>query len=205
MIKKKISNKIYFNVKNGGLERYYSDTKEKESFGEVGGLPIDLRIVEKDDFDKKSKIKELQLEMWDDVNGGEYYVVCTRLHRSFSDGLILAMANLEDFTEKLIVKAYTLPPKDVSPTFKPATFCSLKKYDNPEEKIKWVEGCPETKTVQYKGQDIKDREERDAFLEALILKIQANIRNNSSLITTKLETVPEEIYDDETGVPGDED
>jgi len=196
MIKEKISGKIYFNVKNGGLERYYPETKEKKLFGLVGGLPIDLRIVEKDDFDKKSKMKELQLEMWDDVNGGEYYVICSRLHRSFSDGLILSLANIEDLSKKIIVKAYTLPQKEVNPTFKPSTFCAVRMYDNPEEKIKWIDGCPETKIVTFKGQEIKDREERDAFIEALIPKIQAAIRNNTSLIKSKLETIPEEIYDD---------
>lgn len=205
MIQEKISGKIYFNVKNGGLERYYPETKEKKLFGLVGGLPIDLKVVEKEDYDKtKPKMKELQLEMWDDVNGGERYVICTRLHRSFSDGLILAMANIEDLTQKLIIKAYTLPSKEVNPTFKPSTFCAVRLYDNPDEKLKWIDGCPDAKIVTFKGQEIKDREKRDAFIEALIPKIQAAIRNNSSLIKTKLESVPEEIYDD-SEVPGDDD
>jgi hypothetical protein len=204
MIQEKISGKIYFNVKNGGLERYYPETKEKKLFGLVGGLPIDLRIVEKDDFDKKSKMKELQLEMWDDVNGGEYYVICTRLHRSFADGLILSMANVDDLSQKLIVKAYTLPSKEVNPTFKPATFCALRLYNNPEEKLKWIDGCPDAKMVTFKGQEIKDREDRDVFIETLIPKIQVAVRNNSSLVKSKLTTAPEEIYDD-VEVPGNED
>ena len=203
MVKKKISNKIYYNVKNGGLERYYPETKTKEVFGEIGGLVLDLRVVDKVDYDKKP-MKELQLEMWDNTDGGEYYVICTRLHRSFSDGLILSLANVPDLTEKLIVRGYTVANKDQNPAYQPSVFCSLKKYNNPEEKIKWIEGCPDSINTTYKGSPVKDREDRDAFLEDLIPKIAAKVRNNVSLVTDKLEAMPDEVYDEEN-IPGDED
>jgi len=205
MIKEKINTKIYFNAKGGGLERYYTDTKEKKLFGEVGGLITDLRIVEKDDFDKKNKVKELQLEMYDEDEKGkpEYYVICSRLHRSFSDGLLLTLANIPDLSKKVIVRGYTVPPKEVNPTFKPATFCSVRMYENAEKKLEWLAGCPETKTVTYKGQDIRDREERDAFLEGLIEDIKVKIRNNSASIKPVLTQVPDEVYSGEAEEPED--
>lgn len=197
MIRKKINDKIFINIKEGNLIRYYPETKQTEEIAEVGGILMDIKIIEKLEFNKIDKYKELRVELWDDINGGEYYVISSRLYKPFSDGLIFALANLDNYKEKIIIRAYNKPNPNVNVPYK-VSFCSVRKYDT-NEKVKWIPNIPPIKIETYKNSRIVDREERDAFINTLINNIREKIKTNQDLINqTKInDELPDEIIDEQ--------
>lgn len=180
MLKKKIQGKIYLNVRNGGLEKYDKATGTKELFNEVGGLVTDLRVKDAVDFNKLP-IQDVHLELYDDKDC-EYYVIVARKGRPFANGLILSLGNVPDLTQKVSINSYTLPNKTDNPTAKAPVFCSVRNYQNPNEKYKWVDNVPPTKEVTVGKQVVKDSEERDAFIDEVMGKVQVAIKDNASLI-----------------------
>lgn len=164
---------IYLNVRGGSLVKTVAGTKEKKEYPAVEGLICDIKIVEKESFDKKSKYQEMQVEVFDDY----FYLVCSPLYKPFTDGLVFSLANMtsaELATPVRISPYYSSKSKDLT---NKSTFCSVKLQGH-DEPVRWIEGYPKVEEITVKNQVIKDREERNKFIDECIEEIREKIKPN---------------------------
>ena len=165
--------KIYLNVKDGKIERPFKNSEgawERTTHSAIEGYVVDVEVQEKEDYTKR-KYKELQLHILDD----EYYVLCCRAFKPFSDGLLASLANT-DLSKPHRISPYKGNAREAGIT--PPTYCSVKMKGN-DESVRWIDGIPE---IQYEdggdGTTTPLRGERNKFFLNIIEEIHSNTKEN---------------------------
>ena len=159
--------KTWLNVKNGLIIKSEKDPESGEysntEHRAIEGLVTDIIIVEKTDL-QGTPYKELQIGISDDEN----YMLCSRMFKPFSDGLLLSLGNA-DLTKPVRIAPYKGKESNGK---NPPVYCSVR-YQGEKDSIKWVEDIPAIEKIdQGTGEYVIVRKERNIALLQLVEDIK---------------------------------
>lgn len=160
------SQKSWLHVKNGLIHKYEKNAEDEwvsTEYKAVEGFITDINVVDKKDY-QDMPFKELQIHMSDE---DENYILCSRMFKPFSDGLLLSLANA-DLTRSVKITPY----KGKETNGKAPVYCSVR-YHGEKETIKWIEGIPPIEKLdQGSGDIVFIRKDRNAALLKLIDEVK---------------------------------
>lgn len=149
--------------------------KPDDRYDHLSGYVREVRSVEKE-F-QNEKYKELQLVIDVPVNktdsNFQRYTLNCRMYKSFSDGLLLSLANA-DLSKTIKISPYK-EKKTKKDGLKPATFCAVR-YVGDGAMIPWVSGVPKTEMIDLPGgKQYANRVDKDLFIDKIIADLQAKL------------------------------
>ena len=121
----------WLNVKAGFIQKptKVGDEWQYTEHPAIDGLVTDLKITDKTDS-QGNDYKQLEVEIYDEKT----YVLCSRMFKPFSDGLLMSLGNA-DLTKVIRISPYKGEAKKGKNA---PTYCSVR-YPGEKEAIKWIE------------------------------------------------------------------
>jgi hypothetical protein len=175
----------WLNVKGGFIQRPYKvdDEWHYTDHPAIDGLVTDLKITDKTDS-QGNDYKQLEVEIYDE----KYFVLCSRMFKPFSDGLMMSLGNA-DLTKVIRISPYKGEAKKGKNA---PTYCSVR-YPGEKEAIKWIDGIPATELIDAgAGEKVPLRKERNEALLKLFDVLKEKALANKAIIEKNTSNSTEE-------------
>lgn len=172
--------KTYYTIAFGKLKRYEGDGVTSEFTG-IDGIFTGITQRSREINGEKKSFVDFNF-----VDGGEIFCVSCEKFSNNGNSIISCLANITDFSKKILIETWQTNKDGRS-----YTNVSVKQDG---QRISWMElPKPESYTIAT-GETVKSTKKRDAFVEELILKINAAVNGEAPAEKAK-EQAPEPQYD----------
>lgn len=180
--------KTYYTIAFGKLKRYEGDGVSSEFTG-IDGIFTGITQRSRDINGEKKTFIDFNF-----VDGGEVFCVSCEKFSNNGNAIISCLANITDFSKKVLIETWQTNKDGRS-----YTNVSVKQDG---QRVSWLElPKPESFTIQT-GETVKSTKKRDAFVEELILKVNAAV-NGGAPAEKAPERGPEPQYDGPIGPQGE--